>query len=74
MRMGEMPFFVEGQIVDFSIQYGVAYVKVQNGNVYNIHPNTPGINFEKLRKGQIVRLEVTTRLTHVLSACIVNKG
>ena len=71
--MGQMPFFVEGQIIDFSVSYGVAYVKVSNGNIYHIHPHTPGINFEELKKGQTLRLEITTKLTHVLGASIVNK-
>lgn len=70
---GEIPFFIEGQVVDFSTQYNIAYVKVQNGNVYHLRPDTPGINFSNLRKAQKVRLEVTTMLTRVLSASILEK-
>jgi hypothetical protein len=70
---GELPFFIEGQVVDFSIPYHIAYVKVVNGNIYHLRPDTPGIDFSKLRKNQIVRLEVTTMLTRVLSATIIEK-
>jgi hypothetical protein len=71
--MGQMPFFVEGQIIDFSVSYSVAYVKVSNGNIYHVHPDTPGISFERLKRGQRLSLEITTKLTHVLSASTVNK-
>jgi len=68
---GELPFFIEGQVVEVSTGYNIAYVKVPNGNVYNLHPTTPGIDFSKLKKSQIVELEVTTMLTRVLSARII---
>lgn len=70
---GEIPFFIEGIVTNITNGSLTVLVKVQNGNVYSIHPDTPGINFQNLRKGQTVRLEVTTRLNHVLSACIINK-
>jgi hypothetical protein len=70
---GERPFFIEGQVVEVSAGYNIAYVKVSNGNVYHLHPNTPGINFKDLKKSQIIRLEVTTMLTRVLSASIIEK-
>jgi uncharacterized linocin/CFP29 family protein len=69
----EFPFFIEGQIVDVSIPYQLVLVRVSNGNIYHIHPNTPGVEFNKLRKGQIIRLEVTTMLTRVLSAEIIEQ-
>lgn len=68
---GELPFFIEGQVVEVSMPFNIAYVKVPNGNVYHLHPGTPGIHFNKLQKSQIVRLEVTTMLTRVLSATII---
>lgn len=68
---GELPFFIEGQLVDLSIPYGIAFVKVHNGNIYHLKPDTPGINFKDLKKTQIIRLEVTTMLTRVLSASII---
>jgi hypothetical protein len=68
---GERPFFIEGQLVEVSTGYNIAYVKVPNGNVYNLHPDTPGIDFSKLKKSQIIELEVTTMLTRVLSARII---
>jgi hypothetical protein len=68
---GEIPFFIEGKIAEISAVYFLAYVKVDNGNVYHIHPSTPGIEFQKLERGQIVELEVTSMLTRVLSARIL---
>ena len=70
---GEIPFFIDGKVTKITIGCQIILVKVKNGNVYSIHPDTPGIDFQNLREGQTVRLEVTTRLTHVLSAYIVNK-
>jgi hypothetical protein len=70
---GERPFFIEGQVVEVSIGYNIAYVKVPNGNVYFLKPDTPGIDFDKLKKTQVVRLEVTTMLSRVLSAEILDK-
>jgi hypothetical protein len=69
----EFPFFIEGQIVDISIPYRIAYVRVPNGNIYHLYPNTPGIDFQSLKKTQIARLEITSILTRVLSATILDK-
>lgn len=69
---GERPFFIEGQVVDIPAGYDVAYVKVPNGNIYHLRPDTPGIDFSKLQISQIIRLEVTTKLTRVLSASIID--
>lgn len=67
----EKPYFVEGKVADVYPNGHVVFVKVQNGNVYNIHPYTPGIEFDKLQKGTRVLLEVTSVLTRVLSATIL---
>jgi hypothetical protein len=71
---GELPFFITGKIVEVSPSYELALVKVQNGNIYHLTPATKGIDFYKLYKDQLVRLEVTTVLTRVLSATIINTG
>jgi hypothetical protein len=68
---GELPFFIIGTVAGLSVQYRTAYVRVPNGNVYDIHPHTIGIDFSKLEKGVQVRLEVTTRLSRVLSASVI---
>ena len=70
---GEKPFFIEGVVVDIMSTYEIAFVKVINGNVYNLKPSTPGIDFYTLKAGQVVELEVTTRLLRVLSARIIDK-
>lgn len=70
---GEIPFFIEGQLVDILISNMIALVKVPNGNIYHLHPETPGIDFSKLKKTQIISLEVTTKLTRVLSASILDR-
>jgi len=69
---GERPFFIQGEVVEVSTPYGIAYAKVVNGNVYHLHPWTPGIVFGDLKKGDLVALEVTTMLTRVLSASKIN--
>jgi len=71
---GEKPFFIEGIVVDVPPGYELAYVKVVNGNVYNLRPSTPGIDFYKLKKGQIVEIEITNKLVRVLSARIIDKA
>ena len=68
---GELPFFVTGKIAN--IYADTAYVKVPTGNVYHIHPNTQGIEFGRLKKDLIIQCEVTTMLTRVLSARIVEE-
>lgn len=69
---GELPFFVIGKIIEVSPVYEIAYAKVSNGNVYHLFPSTKGIDFYKLQKGQEIKLEVTSRLTQVLSASVIN--
>jgi len=69
---GEKPFFIEGVVVDIMSTYEIAFVKVINGNVYNLKPSTPGVDFYTLKIGQIVELEVTTKLVRVLSARIID--
>ena len=70
---GEKPFFIEGRITEVSKSASTAYVKVVNGNVYHLTPYTPGIDFDSLERGQIVRLEVTLLLTRVLSAEVLDQ-
>ena len=67
---GEIPYFIQGKVVDISIAYKKAYVKVDNGNVYHLTPKTPGIDYEELSIGVIVECEITSMLTRVLSARI----
>lgn len=75
---GEHPIHIVGKVVEVSISYKLAYVKVDNGNVYHIHPTTPGINFSDLACDQLIRLEVlASTLNRVFSAKIlkdVNEG
>lgn len=66
---GVFPYFIEGRVSQ--IFSGHAYIKVDNGNVYTINPQTPGTNFRDLKVGQIVEVEVTDRLTRVFSARIL---
>jgi len=68
---GEFPFFIEGKIVEIISSDTLAIVKVVNGNIYHLHPWTPGIDFSSLRKDQMVLLEVTRLLTRVLSAKVI---
>lgn len=67
---GVLPFFIEGRVSE--ILSGHAYIKVDNGNVYTVNPQTPGINFKELKLRQVVELEVTDRLTRVFSARIMD--
>lgn len=70
---GEKPFFIDGHVVEFSILHDIAYVKVVNKNVYHVYPNTPGIDFSRVKIGQKIRLEITTMLIRVLSAYIIEE-
>jgi len=65
---GEKPYFIEGTVTQVNVYERTIYVKVPNGNVYHIFPFTPGIEFNKLERGKVVILEVTTKLVNVLSA------
>jgi len=66
---GEIPFFVTGKVA--IIHFDVAYVKISTGNVYHVYPWTAGIEFDKLVIGTQVECEVTSMLTRVLSAKII---
>lgn len=67
---GEIPFFVEGKVVEILPQE-IAIVKVPNGNLYHLTPGTKGIEYYRLQKGDVVKCEVTTMLTRVLSARVI---
>jgi hypothetical protein len=69
---GEIPFWIVGEIKLYYPHAGEAYVRVPNGNVYLLKPSTPGIKFEELKIGMVVSCEVTSKLTRVLSAKIIN--
>lgn len=73
---GEVPYFIEGWIVDITPDKRIAYAKVSNGNVYHLYRDTPYLEFEKLEKDTLVLLEVTSRLIQVWSAKIIenNRG
>lgn len=67
---GQLPFWVKGELKILSSTD--AYVRIPTGNVYLLRPDTPGIDFSKLKKGQIISCEVTQMLTRVLSAKIIS--
>jgi hypothetical protein len=68
---GEYPFFIEGKVVEIMVQE-ITIVKVPNGNLYHLRPSTPGIDYYSLRKDDTVIMEVTSLLTRVLSAKVVD--
>lgn len=67
---GEIPYFIRGKVVEILPQE-VTIVKVPNGNLYHLKPSTPGIEYHRLLKDDIVECEVTSVLTRVLSARVV---
>jgi len=69
----EIPYFVTGNVVEILSQE-VAIVKVTNGNLYHLKPNTPGIDYYRLLIGDVVQCEVTSVLTRVLSARVIKKN
>lgn len=68
---GVIPFWITGEVKILIQHMGEAYVRVPNGNVYTLHYYTPGINFEDIRVGTIVSIEITDRLDRVYSAKII---
>lgn len=69
----EIPFFIRGKVAEIMPGYRTAIIRVPNGNIYHVTPNTPGIDFDRLKMDLIVECEVTTILTRVLSARIVKE-
>lgn len=69
----ETPYFIRGSVVEILLKE-IVIIKVSNGNLYHITPNTPGIDFYRLLVGDIVECEVTSVLTRVLSARIIKKN
>lgn len=68
----EFPFFIKGTVVEILPQE-ITIVKVPNGNLYHLKPSTPGIEYSRLQKGDIVECEVTSMLTRVLSAKVIEQ-
>lgn len=71
---GEKPFYIVGEVKQISNVENIAYVRVPNGNVYYVYGYTPGIDFARLKIGTMVNMEVTTMLTRVLSASIIQNS
>lgn len=67
-----IPFWTTGEIKMLIQHAGEAYVRLPNGNVYLLTPFTPGINFEDLKVGMFVSIEITNRLDRVYSAKIIS--
>lgn len=72
MMPAELPFFIVGTVASIVQYEKTAYIRVANGNVYHVFPFTPGINFSDLSVGKRVECEVTTKLTRVLSAKVID--
>jgi hypothetical protein len=69
---GEIPFYVTGEVVEL-LNSEIKIVKVQNGNLYHLRPSTPGIDFYSIEKGMLVKCEVTSVLTRILSATVIGR-
>jgi hypothetical protein len=66
---GTIPYWIEGEVK--YVHSNEALVKVPNGSVYQLTPDTPGIVFSELRIGDKVACEVTHRILYVYSARII---
>ena len=61
-------FNVEGIIIEVLAGYQLAHVRTQDGAIYGVNSQTPGVKFEELQLGQRVRLDVTAKFGRVLHA------
>lgn len=68
---GELPFFVKGYVA--VLLHSMALVKTKTGYIYELFPDTEGLEFNKIVLDDIVECEVTSRLTRVLSASIIQQ-
>jgi hypothetical protein len=68
---GELPFWIDGEVRMIISHIGEAYIRVPNGNVYLVKIDTPGLEFNKIKIGTKISCEVTSLLTRVLSAKII---
>ena len=62
---------VEGEVVEVLAALGLAHVQTPEGMVYGINRQTPGVEFEALRRGQQVRCRVTDKFHRVLHADVL---
>jgi hypothetical protein len=69
---GEKPYFIVGKVVEIIDAHEIACVKVPNGNIYHLRPSTPGIDFYHIAVDMVIRCEITSALTRVLSASIIS--
>ena len=65
----EIPFFIEGRVAQ--IVGETAIVRVPNGNLYHVYSYTPGIDFSNIAIDKRIVCEVTSVLTRVFSARLV---
>ena len=65
--------FIEGQIIRIIEAYRTAYVEISYDKIYYIHPFTIGINFSILKKGDMIKLEISEDTSRVLGAELINK-
>lgn len=59
---------VEAEVVEVLIGFGLAHVRTAEDMVYGLTRRTPGIEFDTLRVGQLVRCRVTASLHKVVHA------
>lgn len=62
---------VHGHLFEVLPDFGLAHFEADDGCVYGVNRTTPGIVFDDLREGQLIRCTVTTAPTRVLTASVV---
>lgn len=59
---------VVGEVLEVMPGLGLAHVRGAGGTVYGVNRRTPGITFDALRLGQLLRCQVTATFHRVLHA------
>ena len=62
---------IEAKVLEVLAGLGMAHLLSEDGTVYGINRQTPGVVFDELRPGQRVRCEVTRRFGRVIHATLV---
>jgi hypothetical protein len=64
-------FYVDGEVVEVLTGFGLAHVRVSEGTVYGLTRHTPGVDFDKLREGQLIRVQAERKFSRVLRAELI---
>lgn len=63
-----MQSYIEGTVLEVLSALGLAHVRCADGSVVGVNRSTPGVNFDQLHPGDLLRLAVVQPFSRVVRA------